>query len=72
MQDSDRFEGTNAPAEGDENEEILIDVTEDGEVWLHTQDDGIDLLLFPDEARALAQALIDAAAEAEEGATPDD
>ena len=46
-----------------EIEEIHIDPTDDGNVLLQTQD--WDLLLSPEEARELGQALIDAAKDAE-------
>jgi hypothetical protein len=45
-------------------EEISVDVTEDNLVWLHGAD--WELVLSPQEARLLADALRDAAADAEE------
>lgn len=47
----------------DEYEEINVDITENGEVWIHG--DEWELVLSPDEARQLGQALIDAASDAE-------
>ena len=46
-----------------EIEEINVDITEDGMVWLHGSD--FELVLTPLESRELGQALIDAAADAE-------
>jgi hypothetical protein len=60
--------GTDHSHEGEEAaeefEEITIDITEDGMVWLHGSEWGIEL--SPQEARELADALRDAAADAEE------
>ena len=47
----------------DEYEEINVDITEEGEVWIHG--DEWELVLSPEEARQLGQALIDAASDAE-------
>ena len=54
----------NAPSEEDEVEEINVDITEDGMVWIHGE--GWELVLSPEEARTLGEALIDAAADAAE------
>ena len=55
------------PRNGDteETSETHVDATEDGHVWLQIED--WELELSPEEARQLGQALIDAAADAEEG-----
>ncbi len=50
-------------SEEDEYEEINIDVTEEGEVWVHGED--WELKFSPEEARQLGQALLDAADDAE-------
>lgn len=56
-----------SPAElEDETDEISVDITEDNLVWLHSED--WELLLSPGEARLLAEALKDAADDAESGA----
>ncbi len=58
----------NAPSNGQEPdadvEEISVDITEDNMVWVHTEE--WELVLSPEEARLLAEALQDAADEAEE------
>ena len=52
--------------EDDEDiEEIHVEPTDDGQVWLQFQD--FDIYLSPEDARLLGQALIDTAADAEEG-----
>jgi hypothetical protein len=49
----------------EETEEIHVEPTDDGHVWLQCQD--WELLLTPEDARLLGQALIDTAADAEQG-----
>ena len=49
--------------EEEEVEEINVDITEDGMVWIHGE--GWELVLAPGEARELGEALIDAADDAE-------
>jgi hypothetical protein len=49
--------------EEEEFEEITVDVTEENMVWVHGTD--WELMLEPQDARALAEALIDAAKDAE-------
>lgn len=44
-------------------EEISVDITEDNLVWIHGE--GWELVLAPEEARELGEALIDAADDAE-------
>jgi len=50
--------------EGDEIDEISVVVTEDNEVCMTALDH--DIILSPEEARMLGQALIDAAGEADD------
>ncbi|MBI3911907.1 MAG: hypothetical protein HY320_13370 [Armatimonadetes bacterium] len=52
------------PAQEEEIEEISVDVTEEGQVWLHGRD--WELLMSPEEARLLGESLLDAADDAEE------
>ena len=47
----------------EEFEEIGVDITEDNMVWIHGEE--WELVLSPAEARELAQAIIEAAADAE-------
>jgi hypothetical protein len=47
----------------EEVEEITVDITDDGMVWLHGED--WELFLAPEEARQLGEALRDAADDAE-------
>lgn len=47
----------------DEFEEIGVDITEDNMVWIHGEE--WELVLSPAEARELAQAITEAAADAE-------
>ncbi len=47
----------------EEFEEIGVDITEDNMVWIHGED--WELVLSPTEARELAQAIQEAAADAE-------
>lgn len=50
--------------EEEELEEVSVDITEEGQVWLHGHD--WELLMSPEEARLLGEALLDAADDAEE------
>jgi len=50
----------------EETEELIhVDATEDGHVWVQCQD--WEIVLTPEDARLLGQALIDTAADAEQG-----
>jgi hypothetical protein len=64
--------GTNgddhAPDEEDELSEISVEVDEEGMVWLRTGD--WELVLYPEDARELGKALIDAADDAGEPEEP--
>ncbi len=52
-----------ATPEADDIQEIHVDLTEDGNVWMQTGD--WDVVLSPEESRLLGQALIDAAEDAD-------
>jgi len=53
----------NTDQQTEEIQEIHVDVTDDGHVWLQGED--WELVLTPEEARLLGQALLDAATDAE-------
>lgn len=57
------FNPSGPESQDDEYEEINVDITDKGEVWVHGED--WELILSPEEARQLGQALTDAAADAE-------
>jgi hypothetical protein len=53
-----------AEGEEEESQDIHVDVTEDGLVWVQGED--WELVLTPEESRLLGQALLDAATDAED------